>query len=232
MKKIAVVISCEHATDAVPEAYLNLFKPWQELLTTHRGIDFGALEIAQYMQKKISCNFVQATATRLLIDCNRSLGKTGCFSEVTQGLPQTEKQKIIDCYYTPFREHVFNDIATPIAQGLQVIHLSIHSFTPVINGTKRHADIGLLYDPQRVLEKKLARQWQLELKHIAPEYHVRMNYPYKGTSDGFTTFLRQQFTPAQYIGIEVESNQSLTTNDRALSNLKNILTLSLLKILC
>ena len=36
-----------------------------------------------------------------------------------------------------------------------------------------------------------------------------MNYPDQGTSDGFTTALREQFSTEQYSGIEVETNQRL-----------------------
>jgi hypothetical protein len=38
---------------------------------------------------------------------------------------------------------------------------------------------------------------------------VRRNYPYRGTADGFTTYLRRQFSARKYLGIELEVNQSL-----------------------
>jgi hypothetical protein len=34
-----------------------------------------------------------------------------------------------------------------------------------------------------------------------------LNYPYQGTSDGFTTHLRKKFPDSQYVGIELEVNQ-------------------------
>jgi hypothetical protein len=36
---------------------------------------------------------------------------------------------------------------------------------------------------------------------------VKMNQPYKGTDDGFTTYLRKKFDPEHYAGIELEVNQ-------------------------
>lgn len=232
MKKIALVISCEHAVDSVPKEFLHLFKPFHALLNSHRGIDFGAFVIAQYLQEQLSCDFIQAHTTRLLIDCNRSLNHSSCFSEVTRDLPFTEKELIINQYYLPFREQVTAAIKTHVAEGSAVWHLSIHSFTPVMDNIERTADIGLLYDPKRFGEKQLAKQWQKEIKTIAPEMRVRMNYPYKGTSDGFTTALRKQFSAAEYVGIEVESNQALTKESQSLNKIKNLLALSLLKLIC
>lgn len=101
------------------------------------------------------------------------------------------KEKILDEFYFPFRNRVMDHIHQLISQGLQVWHLSTHSFTPVMNNIIRTTDIGLLYDPRSNSEKILARQWQKEIKTLHPQLKVRMNYPYKGISDGFTTSLRK-----------------------------------------
>lgn len=227
MKRIALVISCEHAVNTVPEQYMPLFAPFTALLASHRGIDFGALAIAEHIAQQIPCDFIQATSTRLLIDCNRSMNHPQFFSEVTRELPPYEKQKIMNLYYWPFRQQVISSIQKHIEQGSQVWHLSIHSFTPVINDIIRNADIGLLYNPQRSAEKMLARQWKIKINKLSPEYKIRMNYPYSGVSDGFTSAMRKQYTNEEYVGIEVESNQALTKSTQKLDSLKNILTISL-----
>ncbi|WP_298622255.1 N-formylglutamate amidohydrolase [uncultured Legionella sp.] len=232
MKKIALIISCEHAVDTVPQPYIPLFHPFKELLNSHRGIDFGALTIAHHLKKTVPCDFIQAHTTRLLIDCNRSLKHPSCFSEITQDLPQEEKIKIINQYYLPYREQVTDLIKSKINQKFQVWHLSIHSFTPIMNDLVRMADIGFLYNPQRSSEKILCRQWQKELRQLSPTIKVRLNYPYKGIADGFTTALRKQFDDSEYVGIEIESNQKLTLNEQSLNTLKNLLSDSLLKLLC
>lgn len=232
MKKIALIISCEHAVDTVPEEYALLFSPFKELLVTHRGMDFGALYIAQHLKDALLCDFVQAFTTRLLIDYNRSLNHPSCFSEVTRGLTPEEKLILVKQYYLPFREQVINLIQKKISQNMQVLHLSIHSFTPVMNDIVRTADIGLLYNPQRPAEKAFCKQWQKEMQLLSTELRVRRNYPYMGISDGFTTFLRKQFPDPHYMGIEVESNQSLTANDQTINILKNLLSDSLLKLIC
>jgi predicted N-formylglutamate amidohydrolase len=236
MKEIALIISCEHAVDTVPDPYLPLFAPFNDLLKTHRGIDFGALAIARHLYNAVKdtlpCDFIQAQATRLLIDCNRSINHPSCFSEVTRDLPFEEKIKIINQYYQPFREQLIDFIQKNMKQKLQVWHLSIHSFTPIMNNLTRTTDIGLLYNPQRSAEKMLCEQWQKEIQQLSLTMRVRRNYPYKGIADGFTTFLRKQFSDSDYIGIEVESNQALILQAQSLDTLKNLLSDSLLKLIC
>lgn len=231
-KKIALIVSCEHAVDTIPEQYLPLFVPFKALLASHRGIDFGASAIAENIKEQIPCDLVQAVVTRLLIDCNKSLNHPRCFSKVTRDLPSDEKQTIISNYYLPFRQQVMALIKQHIERGSQVWHFSIHSFTPVMNNIVRNADIGLLYDPKRLTEKMLAKQWKIEITKQSSQYKIRMNYPYKGISDGFTSAMRKQYTSEEYVGIEFEANQALTQNALTLDTLKNILSISLLKLLC
>lgn len=219
MKPLGLVVSCEHAVNTVPVAYQKQFAPYPHLLDSHNSIDFGALSIARYFQQVFNCDFIQAQATRLLIDCNRSLTHPRSFSEVTIGLPQAEKQQLIQQYYLPFRQEVIAKIKDQMAQGRQVLHLSIHSFTPILNAIERNADIGFLYDPRRVSEKTIARDWQQQLKQYNPQLRVRMNYPYLGVSDGFTSALRKQFPDQDYAGIEVESNQALVQDEKTLAKL-------------
>jgi predicted N-formylglutamate amidohydrolase len=95
-----------------------------------------------------------------------------------------------------------------------VLHISVHSFAPELDGKQRTADIGLLYDPDRGAERRFSRHWRQALKAVAPNLRVRLNYPYRGSADGHTTALRRRFTEAQYLGIELEVNQNLVVRDR------------------
>lgn len=231
MKPIALLISCEHAVNTVPPAWHNLFHGQESVLTTHRGLDFGALEIANHLKQVFGCNYVCATVSRLLIDCNRSLNHAQCFSEFTKTLPASEKQQLIDQYYLPFRQQTENLIKAHIDSGSQVLHLSIHSFTPELNGVIRNAGIGLLYDHTRHGEQEVARIWRSLLLQQTPAYRVRMNYPYHGNTDGFTTSLRKRYTEHEYLGFEIESNQALLKDPESLDEVANVLASSLQELL-
>ncbi|RMX17917.1 N-formylglutamate amidohydrolase [Legionella jordanis] len=223
MKRPVLVLSCEHAVNSIPEQYAPYFYGYEKLLLSHRAIDFGALDIAKYLSEQFNAILIQAKSTRLLIDCNRSLNNSSCFSEITRSLPNEIKQEIIAEFYLPFRKRVEDTVTHYLASGRQVLHCSVHSFTPIFNGLVRNADLAFLYDPRRSNERLLAKGWQSNIKYKAPELKVRLNYPYRGISDGFTTHLRKQFSNEQYLGIEIESNQAMTGMHESLAYLCKIL---------
>lgn len=209
MKPTVLFLSCEHAVNDVPPAYRHLFKQHESLLQSHRAVDFGALSVAKSLSQSLDCECVTAKVTRLLIDCNRTVTNRSCFSELTRGLPEHEKLHLINTFYRPYREQCEATIQALIESGAQVLHVSVHSFTPEFNGVIRNAAIGLLYDTKRHGEKEVARQWHGLLFHELPAYRIRMNYPYRGTSDGFTSALRKRYSQKEYLGIELEMNQLL-----------------------
>ncbi len=220
------IITCEHAVNTIPSAYQHLFHQQPDVLNSHRAIDFGARDIAKQFSQVLKCPLFEATTSRLLIECNRSLNHPKCFSEFTQGLTEEEKQVLIDQYYQPFHQAAETYIHDTIKKGIPIIHLSIHSFTPVLNNIQRNADIGFLYDPARRGEKTLAAHWREELLKEKAPYRVRMNYPYQGISNGFVSSLRKQYLEQDYLGFEVESNQALTRAPLTLEALSQSLTSS------
>jgi predicted N-formylglutamate amidohydrolase len=202
-----LVISCEHGGNDVPPAYAACFAGQDALLDTHRGWDPGALPLAQQMAAALGAPLYAATTTRLLVDLNRSQGHPRLYSELTRGLTRAQRQTIFDAHYRPHRDAVEGGIARLIAAGRQVVHVASHSFTPVLDGTVRRADVGWLYDPRRPAEAALARRWLAELAHRAPGLQLRRNYPYQGRGDGLASLLRKRFAGEAYVGLELEVNQ-------------------------
>lgn len=201
------LITCEHGGNRVPSRYHHFFREHHTLLRTHRAYDVGALRIARELAEAVSAPLIVSTVSRLLVDLNRSLGHPKLFSEATRNAPADIRAEIIQRYYLPYRTKTETRIAQAIAGGARVIHISCHSFTPEFNGAVRNADIGLLYDPARSAETGLCRRWQTALKVYAVALKTRMNYPYLGTADGFTVYLRRRFPAERYLGIELEINQ-------------------------
>lgn len=208
------LITCEHGGNRVPEAYRALFAGHEELLTSHRGLDPGALVLARDLAQALDAQLYYATVSRLVIDLNRSIGHPRLHGEATRGAPRGLRREILGRHYLPYRNRVERHIRAAVAGGRRVVHVSAHSFTPVLNGQVRQADVGLLYDPARPAEAALARQWQAALKSAARGLRVRRNYPYSGRSDGFTAYLRRCFPATAYAGIELEINQKQVSSGR------------------
>ncbi|KPK02870.1 MAG: hypothetical protein AMK71_00775 [Nitrospira bacterium SG8_35_4] len=202
-----IIVTCEHGDNTVPARYRELFNGRDRLLNSHRGYDRYALFIAKSMADKLSARLFFSTVTRLLIDLNRSPHHPKLFSSLSGGLGADEKKRIFTKYYLPYRRDVESRIAAAASRETATFHLSVHSFAPVISGTTKKADIGLLYDPSRLREKALCIQWQKSLQKTAPLLRVRRNYPYLGRADGLVTYCRKIFSPVLYVGVELEVNQ-------------------------
>lgn len=204
---IRFLVSCEHASNAIPEPYAAAFAGARELLDSHEGYDAGALQLGRDLARALGAPLVAGKASRLLIDLNRSPDNVGLHSAIGRAFDEATRRQIRDAHYLPYRRRIQTTIERWLRAGERVIHLSSHSFTPELDGVVREADVGLLYDPERAGEATLCRAWQQSLGEIAPRLHVRSNYPYTGTSDGLTTALRLSFPGDRYLGVEIEMNQ-------------------------
>lgn len=231
MKPTVLVISCEHAVNTVPDRFQAVFQEHQSVLTTARAVDFGALEITEYLHQTLGCAYTHSNITHLLIDCNRSLMHQSCFSSYARHLSKLDKQYLIDHYYIPFRQQTCDHIQGHIDQGKQVLHLSIHTFPASRGNVVRNAGIGILYDSQRHGEKEVARLWHGLLMQQTPAYRIRMNYPYSGSNDNFACTLRSNYTEHDYLGLEVECNQALIQDQTSFHELKTVLSHSLAELL-
>ena len=211
------MITCEHAGNDVPTEYGHVFTGSEQVLSSHRAWDPGALEFAQRVAGILAVPVFSCTITRLLIDTNRSPGHRALFSEFSSVLSNREKEWLIHTIYHPYRDPIERLISEKIRSGNIVLHLSIHSFTPVLHGKTRNADVGLLYDPGRRGEKDLSKFLQREL-HRNTGLRIRRNYPYRGHSDGFVTTLRGTLGAKNYLGLEIELNQVLLDTDGGMSS--------------
>lgn len=205
-----LLITCEHGGNRVPAAFSRLFRDHAALLDSHRAMDFGSLALAQTLARMHDAAKITSEVTRLLVDLNRSLGHPRLFSEITTALSPDERCAVIEQYWQPYRRRVDDQIEALFADHPAIVHISCHSFTPVLAGQTRQTDIGLLYDPARPGERALCIAWQQALQRLAPSLRVRRNYPYQGRNDGLTRALRRRLPDARYAGIELEINQAIS----------------------
>jgi predicted N-formylglutamate amidohydrolase len=207
MLSFAPIITCEHASNRLPPSYSISDST---LLETHEGYDIGALFYAAQLHASLKAPLFQGQYSRLLIDLNRSVSNRKIFSSYLHPLNKKERLERILQYYDPFRARVCEAIETFIKQGKTVLHISCHTFCPILKGQERRCDIGILYDPKRSLERAFAIDLRKKLGETS-SMRLRLNAPYRGVSDGHVTSLRKKFAPHRYVGIELEINQNLFT---------------------
>ena len=224
MAKAILILTCEHASNRLPAAFKKAVPA--EVLKTHRAYDIGAVQVFRKLVKFAKPEFFcEGKFSRLFVDLNRTITNKSAFSEYYDALEASnktaaEKAKAqATAYWQEYRTAIEKFVASSLSSPKrtssktraaksepEIVHLGIHSFTPVLNGKVRSTDIGILYDPSRPQERAYANVIKDEIKRLYPAMKVRFNYPYKGTSDGLTTTLRKKFG-TQYAGIEIEINQ-------------------------
>lgn len=210
---VAPIVTCEHAGNEIPEDLQKLFDGLQETLTSHRGWDPGACDLANRLAERLDAPYLEHTISRLVIDVNRSLDRKKLFSEATLQLGEADRLGVIERFWSPHRDAVTQAVRDAVGSGETALHLGVHTFTPVLNNRVRRADIGLLYDPSREREKAFAGRLHEALKERRSDLRTRRNYPYFGKSDGLVTWLRSEFSAEQYIGFELEVNQKFPLSD-------------------
>lgn len=203
---VSTLITCEHASRAVPSRWRSLFEGHGGELASHRGWDPGTPELGRELARRLDAPLLVGRATRLLVDLNRSAGHPRRFSEFTRQLPAGERERIEREWWLPHWQAYRRYLEE--APG-QVIHIACHSFTPVMDGRERGLDVGLLYDPSRGPEKRFCKRLRLEIEARRPRLRVRMNAPYRGTANGLGQQHRRLFSGVRLISVELEVNQHL-----------------------
>lgn len=205
--KVKYLVSCEHASNTIPTEYAYLFHENQAILNTHQGIDIGAYQLYLAWVKALQPDVnIHGQYSRLLIELNRSLNHPSLFSKYSSSLSEKDKKQLIEGYYLPYRDAIQQKVKQWIEDDFLVIHFSIHSFTPQLGHEVRDFDMGLLFDPSRVIENLICEKIKSQYSTQLPQLIVKFNAPYLGIDDGVTTWLRSLFLN-NYVGIEVEYNQ-------------------------
>ncbi len=205
-----LLLSCEHAGNEVPDRLQACFKGHEAVLQTHRGFDIGAYGLFRQLLP-LADHQAHCLLSRLVVEMNRSEGNPELFSPYTAQLPEAVKAELIlqhRSYWSGFSAYIEGELA----KGRNVVHVGVHSFTPLLHGRERTMDIGLLFDPARENETIFCTAWQAEIQRREPALRVALNEPYRGTDDGLTTALRTRYAQG-YAGIELEVNQRFAMGD-------------------
>lgn len=173
----ASVITCEHASERMPEGFAWAAQDaW--LRGTHWTHDPGAEALSRELSAALDAPAVLARFTRLLSDPNRPLDSDTLFRARAEGraialnasIDAAERERRLARTYQPFHDAV--DAAVARSRGPLVI--AIHTFTPVYEGQRRELELGVLFDR----EDALGARW---VEALARQGHrVAPNEPYSG----------------------------------------------------
>lgn len=175
-----VVLVCEHASAAIPEAEQGLGLSGTDL-RQHIAWDIGALGVAQTLSAELDAPLVACNYSRLLVDCNRFPDAADAFVRTSDGvvipgnqqLSAAERAARLSSIHQPFHAA----ISALLDQRVAPVVVAVHSFTPVMGGQARQVQLGLLADRDTRLAEAMWRH-----AAVLTPWDTRVNQPYDANS--------------------------------------------------
>jgi predicted N-formylglutamate amidohydrolase len=125
---------------------------------------------------------VIANYSRLVVDLNRGEDSPECMRDISDHAPipgnknlsSGDKKLRIRHIFKPYHREIEKRLNAVLERDQVPLLLSIHSFTPVMDGYRRPWHIGVLWNREGRLGKKLVQQ----IRRNNPELVVGENEPY------------------------------------------------------
>ena len=202
------LLVCDHASRRFPRALGTMgLDPLAR--RCHLAIDIGAGALTRTLADALGATAVLCSYSRLVVDCNRELLDPGAFLEYGDGivvpgnrnLHGDEKEQRANAIYWPYHRAIDAELARFRKQGIEPLFVSIHSFTPVLNGEARSWEMGVLWDRDRLTAELFIN----ELREAG--YLVGDNEPYSGKApQDFTIDHHAEPAGLPHIGIEIRQD--------------------------
>lgn len=149
----AWLLVCDHAGRQVPRILQGLGVPPAEL-DRHIGWDIGAAAVTEGLAHRLAARAVLSVYSRLIVDCNRWPHNPGLIPTVSDGTPvpgnldlsETARRLRLEALYQPYHDAIAAERARIGAAGRIPVLISIHSFTPRMNGFQRPWHVGVLWN--------------------------------------------------------------------------------------
>jgi predicted N-formylglutamate amidohydrolase len=187
LSEAPILLVCDHASCRFPRALGDM------------GLD----------PRRLGVTAVIAQYSRLVVDCNRQLMDPGAFLEYGDGilvpgnrnLTQEQKDARADAIYWPYHNAIDEQITRLRATGPKPAFISIHSFTPVLNGIAREVQTGVLWDKDARLSDIFIEEFR------AAGFLTGDNEPYSGRApQDFTIDHHAEEVELPHVGIEVRQD--------------------------
>jgi len=209
-----LLLLADHARNTLPEEYGDLGLPASEF-ERHIAYDIGVETVTRELARLLDVPALLCGYSRLLIDPNRGDDDPTLIRQLYDGtvisgnypLRPEEREKRLDLFYRPWHDAVAALTASVhAASGAAPLIVSIHSFTPCMQGVVRPWHVGVLWDlDDRAVEPLLAAL------RSDPELVVGDNEPYDGALRGDTMY--QHAITRGYAHTLIEIRQDLIASE-------------------
>jgi predicted N-formylglutamate amidohydrolase len=219
-----LVLFSDHAGRAIPQK-LGTLGLEQAALDQHIGWDIGIAKLARALAAALDAPAVLAGYSRLVIDCNRRLDDPTSIAQESdrirvpgnRGLSAEERKARADALFRPYHAAIRDVIAAKRKAGPDPAILSLHSFTPRMNGFARPWHVGVLWNRDPRLPVPLMARLMQE-----PGLVVGDNEPYSGKDEhGYSVIAHAETQGLPHVLIEMR--QDLIGDDAGVAHWAELL---------
>lgn len=196
------VISCCHATCAVPEAWRELFRGSEDCVQSPDGWDPGSLNLAQAFSMRWRTPLVHGDVTRLIIDLEQD--GDARWSRFSATLPEATRIKLAERHEKPFRDVLALRINDALPRHPSVLHLMVRTEA---GGEGR---IALETQPGAVRAETVAAVWRKALASSGLDVRHHSNE----VGPPLAAWLAGRFPADRYAQIRLTVSQSFFLEGR------------------
>jgi predicted N-formylglutamate amidohydrolase len=203
-----ILLVCDHASRRFPKSLGTMgLDPFAR--RCHLALDIGAGALTEAIASALGATAVLCQYSRLIVDCNRQLMDPGAFLEFGDGLVipgnrnlhKDDKERRANAIYWPYHAAIEGQINRLRDAGVTPVFVSIHSFTPVLNGESRTWEMGILWDQDRATSELFVNG----LRDAG--YLVGDNEPYSGKApQDFTIDHHAEPIRLPHVGVEIRQD--------------------------
>jgi predicted N-formylglutamate amidohydrolase len=198
----------DHAGRLIPKCLGDLgLAP--EAMDRHIAWDIGIAGLGEQLAQALDACFIRQAYSRLVIDCNRRPGAAGSAPAVSDGtvVPGNQALAAADlaarqaAIYEPYQQRIAEELDRRQELGRRTQLVSLHSFTPVFQGTARPWRYGVLHRGDSDLSRHM-----LALLRRAMGEEAGDNQPYAMDGTDNTVPLHADPRGLDYLELEVRQD--------------------------
>ena len=204
-----ILLIGDHAGRAIPQRLGDLGVAPADL-ARHIAVDIGVAGMGTALAPLIDAPFVHQAYSRLVIDCNRRPGAPDRAPEVSDGTPIPANVGLnaealaqrVDEIYQPYQDAIAAELDARATTGRTSLLVSLHSFTPMMQGLARPWKVGVLHRNDSALSTRMLAL----LREALGEAAVGDNQPYAMDPVDNTVPLHADPRGLDYLELEVRQD--------------------------
>jgi predicted N-formylglutamate amidohydrolase len=209
-----VLLLGDHAGNAIPASLGDLGISSDDR-RRHVAWDLGIHALGHELAIALDATFLWQPFSRLVIDCNRDPRSRAAIVEVSDHTPipgnrdldEAARDLRREAIHAPYQRRIAEEIAARCARGTAPTLVSLHSFTPRMDGQSRPWHVGILHDRgNTALSHAMLRRLAREPGVVSGD-----NEPYR--MDGIDHTIPLHAYPGALAYLEIEFRQDLLADD-------------------